>query len=65
MSEQSPYEQMKATGASDAVIAALDILVDDGMPAQKAADMAVAAERSGRDPEAFARHVIKLRKAMR
>lgn len=64
-SPPSPYQQMKDLGASDAVIAAYDILADDGMPPEQAAKMVVAAERSGRDAEAFARHVVKLRKAMR
>lgn len=62
---QSPYEQMKALGASDAVIAAYDILADDGMSPEQAATMVVTAERSGRDPVAFARHTVKLRKALR
>lgn len=65
MNPDSPYEQMKALGASDAVIAAYDILSDDGMGAAKAAEMAVNAERSGKDPEAFARHLVKLRRALR
>jgi hypothetical protein len=65
MTEQSPYEQMRALGASDGVIAAYDILADDGMTPQQAAEMAVSAERQGKDPVAFARHLVKLRKALR
>lgn len=65
MSDPTPYEQMKALGASDAVIAAYDILTDDGMPADAAAKMAVAAERAGQNAEAFARRLVKLRKALR
>jgi hypothetical protein len=66
MSESpSPYAQMRALGVSDAVIAAYDILADDGMPPEKCAQMAVTAERSGKDPVSFARHVVKLRRAVR
>jgi hypothetical protein len=61
----TPYEEMRALGASDAVIAAYDVLADDGMPADQAAQLVVAAERSGRDPMATARHIVKLRKALR
>jgi hypothetical protein len=63
--EPTPLDRLRATGASDAVIAAVDILVDDGCPAGRAAQMAVAAERDGKDPEAFARHFLKLRGALR
>lgn len=61
----SPYEQLKALGVSDAVSAAYDILTDDGMPPERAAQLSVAAERDGQDPEAAARHIVKLRKALR
>jgi hypothetical protein len=52
-------------GVSPAVSAAYDLMVDDGYPPEKAAKLAMDAERSGRDPEAWARHFIKLRKAWR
>jgi hypothetical protein len=45
--------------------AAYDILTDDGYPPEKAAEVLASAERSGRNPEAFARHMVKLRKAIR
>jgi hypothetical protein len=47
------------------VAAALDLLVDDGMPVERAAELVVAAHKDGRDAEAFARHVLKLRRALR
>ncbi len=66
MSDQpSQYERMKALGASDAVIAAFDIMLDDGVPMERAATFAVEAERQGKDPEAFARHFVNLRKVAR
>ena len=43
--------------------AAMDILGDAGMLDQKRADLLYAAERSGRNPEHFARHLVKLSKA--
>lgn len=61
----SYHEQARALGVTDDVIAALDLLVDDGVPAERAAGLAVAAHRSGRDAEEWARHLIKLRKALR
>ena len=65
VTEISPEEHVELMGATPAISAAYDLLTDDGMSPQKAADLAVACERSGRDPEAFARHLIKLRKAVR
>lgn len=50
---------------SASVSRAYDIMAADGVPAQRAADMAVAAERSGKDPVAFAEHFVKLRKSLR
>lgn len=47
------------------VVAGLDLLTDDGMDADKAAPLLMAAHRDGRDAEAFARHLLKLRKAVR
>lgn len=44
---------------------AYDLMTGEGVPAQTAADMAMAAHRGGKDPVAFARHFISLRKAMR
>lgn len=50
---------------SDAVSDAWDIMTAGGVPSQRAADMAVAAERDGRDPVAFARHFVKMRGTLR
>lgn len=61
----SVADHVALIGASPAVSAAYDLLTDDGMPPDKAADLAVTAERSGRDPEAFARHMVKVRRSLR
>lgn len=45
--------------------AGMDILMDDNYPIDKAAKLMLAAERQGEDAEAFARHMVKLRKALR
>jgi hypothetical protein len=50
---------------SHAVNAGVDILDDDGMSIEKTLPLLVAAEADGRDPEAFARHLLKLRRALR
>lgn len=50
---------------SDAVSAAYDIMVADRVPRGTAAAMAVAAERQGRDPVAFAEHFVRVRKSLR
>ena len=55
--------QVQCVQASNAVSEAFDLMAADGVPAQTAADMAMAAERAGKDPVAFARHFIKLRHA--
>lgn len=65
VTEMSTEDRLRLMGASPAVSAAYDLLTDDGMPSEDAAKMAVAAERSGKDPEAFARHLLKLRRAAR
>lgn len=61
----SQDERLRLMGVSPPVSAAFDLLTDDDMPADRAAEMAVGAERLGKDPEAFARHLLKLRKAYR
>ena len=50
---------------SDAVSRAYDLMTADGVPAQRAADMAVACERDGQDPVAWAEHFIRLRQGLR
>lgn len=47
------------------VEAAYDVMVADRVPPYSAAKLAIAAARDGRDPEAFARHFVELRQAMR
>ncbi len=49
---------------SHAVNAAVDMLTDDGYPLDKAMELMLSAEANGHDPEALARHVIKLRGAL-
>lgn len=50
-----------APGVEDAY----DIMVADRVPAQQAADMAVAAAKDGRDPVAWAKHFVELRQSLR
>jgi len=59
------YDELKKLGIPMSVDAAVCILVDDGMSVDNAVDLSVAAWRSEKDPESFARHVVKLRKAAR
>jgi hypothetical protein len=47
--------------AAPGVEEAYDLLVSRGVPAQRAADMATAAARAGRDPVVTARHFLQLR----
>jgi hypothetical protein len=54
-----------AGAIDDQLVSALDILLGDKMPLQRAADLVAASRRLGRDPEADARHLVKLRKAYR
>jgi hypothetical protein len=49
---------------SEAVSEAYDIMTAAGVTPQRAADMAATAERSGKDPVAFAEHFTRLRRAM-
>jgi hypothetical protein len=51
--------------AAPGVEEAMDIMMADGYPAERAAELCVAAEKSGRDPVAFARHFVSLRQAVR
>lgn len=51
--------------AAPGVEEAYDIMVADSVPAQRAADLAVAAAKSGRDPVAWARHFVSVRQAVR
>lgn len=51
--------------AAPGVEEAMDIMMADGYPAVPAAELCVAAAKSGRDPVAFARHFVELRQAIR
>lgn len=57
--------ETQVTEVPPAVEEAYDLMTADQVPPQQAADMAVAAHRAGKDPVAFARHFIELRKAVR
>jgi hypothetical protein len=50
---------------SEPVSRAWDIRTAGGVPPQKAAGMAAAAEWSGRDSVAFAEHFVRLRESVR
>lgn len=52
-------------GISPSLLAGFDLLTDDGMSAESAGKMLVAAQQSGKDPEQFARHFLKLRQSIR
>jgi hypothetical protein len=60
----SPTET-QVVEAAPGVEDALDVMLADGVPADRAAGLAVAAAQDGRDPIAFARHFVKLRRAVR
>jgi len=60
----SPRETV-CVEAPPGVEEAYDIMVAGRVPAQQAADMAVAASKSGRDPVAWARHFVEVRQAIR
>ena len=50
---------------TDAVAEAMDIMIADRVPEDTAAKMAVTAEKTGKDPVAFARHFVKVRRQFR
>jgi hypothetical protein len=52
-------------GVPPAVSAAYDLLTDDGMAPDRAAELAMTAHRTGRDPEELARKVVRLRRGLR
>ena len=67
----SAAELLRQIGVSPEVSAAYDIMTDDGVPPEQAAELAVTSGRlwsdgaTSRSPEQFARHFVKLRKHMR
>lgn len=60
-----PDGTVEVCPVSTAVAQAYDRMVEDHLGCAAAASMAVAAERSGQDPVAFAEHFVKLRRAAR
>lgn len=62
--ERGVEDILAALGIPADASAGYDILTDDGMSPEKAADLVAACVRGGRNAEDFARHMVKLRKAM-
>ena len=60
----SPSE-IQCAEAPPGVEEAYDLMTADGVPPQRAAGMACAAARAGKDPVEFARHFVKLRQELR
>lgn len=62
-------DRLDLMGIPPSVSAAYDLLTDDGMPPEQAAAIVLGMQRhheeGGKDPEAQARHLIKLRRAVR
>lgn len=63
--EVSPEERLWHMGVSPSASAGYDILVDDGYPAEEAAEMVLALQRDGRDAETFARMLVEKRRMFR
>jgi hypothetical protein len=63
--EASYEEWLRHMGLSPKFSAAFDILTDDGYSPEKAAELLVAAEKIGRDPEVIARKIVSLRHVIR
>ena len=57
--------EVQVAEADPAVELAMDIMMADRVPADKAADLAVAAAKAGKDPIAFAEHFVKVRRRLR
>ena len=60
----SPRE-IQCAEAPPGVEEAYGLMVADRVPPQRAADMAMAASQSGKDPVAFAQHFVKVRQQLR
>ena len=58
-------DHIEVAEAPDGVEEAVDIMLADSVPAQRAADLAMAAAKSGKDPVAFATHFTKVRREFR
>jgi hypothetical protein len=57
--------ETQVLGSPPGVEEAYDLMTAGRVPPQTAADMAMAAHRAGKDPVAFARHFVSLRKSAR
>lgn len=60
----SPDEVIAHMGISPQQSAAYDICETAGFDMEKVAPLLLAAEKDGRDPEQFAHHLVKLRRAV-
>lgn len=65
VSPRSLNERLLAVGYTQEQLAAIDIMTDDDVPLDTAAELTLAASKNGDNAEAFARHFVKLRKAIR
>ena len=57
--------EIEVVDIPESVSSAMDIMLDDRVPGDRAAGLCWAAYRTGRDPVEFAEHFVKLRKAFR
>ena len=65
VTERSYNSRAEAIGYTQEQIAAIDIMTDDDVPLERAAQYALAATKNGQNAEEAARHFVKLRKAFR
>jgi hypothetical protein len=65
VSPLSHEQHLRLMGVSPSLSAAVDLLVDDNYPMEEAVKLCKAAEDGGQDPEAWARHFLKLRRTLR
>jgi hypothetical protein len=63
--EANPEEVLRHMGISPQLSAAYDICEDAGFDMEQATPLLAAAEKDGQNPEEFARHICKLRRAAR
>lgn len=59
----SMHERLAAAGIPGELSAAYDMLEDAGFDMERASRLLAAAQSQGRDPQEFARHLIRLRRA--
>jgi hypothetical protein len=60
----SPEERLRAMGVSPALSAAYDVLDDAGQLTKARLQLCYAAEQQGQDPEAVARKLVTLARAL-